>query len=250
MVFYQDGLECVYLQSIPILVAYNKVNHYTAAKVISQEQNQSWKLEQCCLLGKSFIKSASIVNKHVVSDERSGKFAVCVDSLKHLLNLFAMEWTEGTVGDQPLGPIFHVPHLSCQPHFLSSASAKRKDTSDKSTMTSHPIPPSHSPTPFLLPIPLLTPPPPPSSSHPFKQNPTCTKKGKKSWDCEVCKKHFIRSNDLRDHKINVHKIGNPFICLICSRTYTKQRNLNQHIKNKHENTYKYTCFQTQRYGKR
>ena len=206
MVFYEDDLEHVYLQSIPIVVACNKVNHYTATIVISQEQFQSWKLEQCCLLGKSFIKSASIVNKHVVSDEISGKLAVCVNSLKQLLNLFAMQWTEGAVGDQPLGPIFHVPHPSGQPHFLSSASA-------------------------------------PPSSHPFQQNPTPTKKGKKSWDCEVCKKHFTRSNDLRDHKINVHKMGNPFICLICSRTYTKQRNLNQHIKNKHENRYKYTCFQ-------
>ena len=142
MVFYQDDLEDVYLQSIPIVVAYNKVNHYTATKVISQEQFQSWKFEQCCLLGQSFIKSASIVNKQ----------------------------------------------------FLHNHTLFNK------------IPP--------------------------------TQIGKKSWDCEVCKKHFTRSNDLRDHKINFHKMGNPFICLTCSRTYTNKRN--QHIKNKHENTYKYT----------
>ena len=155
MVFYQDDLEDVYLQSIPIVVAYNKVNHYTATKVISQKQFQSWKVEQYCLLGQSFIKSASIVNKHFVFEEISGKLEVCVDSLKHLINLFAMEWTEGAVGDQPLGPIFHVPHPSGQPHFLSSASAKRKDTTDKSTMISHTIPPlpTPSPTPFLLPLP-------------------------------------------------------------------------------------------------
>ena len=78
MVFYQDNLEDVYLQSIPIVVAYNKVNHYTAIKIISQEQFQSWKVEQCCLLGQSFIKSASIVNKHFVSEEISGKLEVCV----------------------------------------------------------------------------------------------------------------------------------------------------------------------------
>ena len=124
MVFYKDDLENVYLQLIPIIVAYNKVNHYTATKVISQEQFQSWKVEQCCLLGQSFIKFASIVKKHFVSDEISGKLAACVDSLKHLLNLFAMEWTEGAVGGQPLGPIFHVPRPSGQPHFLSSGSAK------------------------------------------------------------------------------------------------------------------------------
>ena len=184
MVFYQDDLEDVYLQLIPIVVAYNKVNHYSATKVISQEQFQSWKVEQCCLLGKSFIKSASIINKHFVSEEISGKLEVCIDSLKHLLNLFAMEWTEGAVGDQPLGPIFYVLHPSGQPHLLSSASAKRKDTSDKSTMTSQtipplpappqppppsysPIPPSHSPSP----TPSSLPTPHSSQSHPFQQPP-------------------------------------------------------------------------------
>ena len=60
------------------------------------------------------------------AQEISGKLKVCVDSLKQLLNLFAMEWTEGAVGDQPLGPIFHVLHPSGQPHFLSCASAKEK----------------------------------------------------------------------------------------------------------------------------
>ena len=30
MVFYEHDLEDVYLQSIPIVLAYNKVNHYTA----------------------------------------------------------------------------------------------------------------------------------------------------------------------------------------------------------------------------
>ena len=67
MVFYQDDLEHVYLQSIPIVLAYNKVNHYSATKLISQEQFQSWKIEQCCLLGQGFIKSASTVNKQFVS---------------------------------------------------------------------------------------------------------------------------------------------------------------------------------------
>ena len=209
MVFYQDDLEDVYLQSIAIVVAYNKLNHYTATKVISQEQFQSWKVEQSCLLGQSFIKSAYIVNKHFVSDEISGKLAVYVYSLKQLLNLFAMAWTEGAVRDQPLGPIFHVPHPSGQP-----------------TMTSHTIPPF----PLPSPTPIF---PPFSTKPPYK-------KRQKSWDCEVCKKHFTRSNDLRDHKVNVHKMANSFICLICSRTYTNKRNLDKHIKNKHENTYKYT----------
>ena len=220
MVFYQDDLEDVYLQSIPIVVAYNRVNHYTARKVISQEQFQSWKIEQCCLLGQSFIKSASIVNKYFVSDEISGKLAVCLDSLKHLLNLFVMEWTEGAVWDQPLGPIFHVPHPSGQLHFLSSDSAKRKDTSDKSTMTSHTIPPFHSAIPpcFLLPHPPSHSPSPTPIFPPFSTK-SPYKKGKKSWDCEVCKNHFTRNSDLRGHKIYVHKMGNPFICLTCSRTY-------------------------------
>ena len=44
MVFYEDDIEHVYLQSIPIVLAYNKVNHYTATKIISQEQFQNWKV--------------------------------------------------------------------------------------------------------------------------------------------------------------------------------------------------------------
>ena len=89
----------------------------------------------------------------------------CVDSIKQLLSLFAMQWTEGASGeDQPLGPILHVPNPPGQPHFLSSVSVKRKDTSDKSTMTSQtlpspPLPPSSLPTPQS------------SQSHPFQHNP-------------------------------------------------------------------------------
>ena len=45
-------------------------------------------------------------------------------------------------------------------------------------------------------------------------------------------------------------MGNPFICLICSKSYSNQRNLNQHIKNKHQNQYRYTCFKSQKSGKK
>ena len=61
--------EDVYLQSIPIVLAYNKVNHYTATKLISQQEFQSWKIQQCCMLGQNFIKLASFVNKQFVSEE-------------------------------------------------------------------------------------------------------------------------------------------------------------------------------------
>ena len=180
MVFYEADIEHVYLQSIPIVLAYNKVNHYTATKIISQEQFQNWKVEQCYLLGKSFIKSSSIVNKEFVSQEISSKLEGCVDSIKELLNLFAMQWTEGASGeDQPLGPILHVPNPPGQPHYLSSVSAKRKHTSDKSTMTcqilpSPPLPPSSLPTPQS------------SLSHPFQQNPP-TKKAKNLWTVQFVK---------------------------------------------------------------
>ena len=105
------------------------------------------------------------------------------------------------------------------------------------------------PSPSLPPPPSSLPTPQSSLSHPFQQNPP-TKKSKKSLDCPVCQKHFKRSNDLRGHQINDHKMANPFICLTCSKTYTKKRNLNQHIKNKHQNQYRYTCFKTQRSGKK
>ena len=179
------------------------------------------------MLGQSFIKLASIVNKQFVS-EVSTKLEGCVDSIRELLSLFAMQWTEGASGNEPLGPILHVPSPPCQPQFLSSVPARRKETTDQSTMTSQTLPPA--------PIPSNSPAPPSSldtptssQSHPFQQNPSLPKKGKNSLVCEICKKHFTRSNDLRDHKINEHKMGNPFICLTCSKTYTNQRNLNQHI---------------------
>ena len=152
MVFYQHDLEHVYLQSIPIVLAYNKVNHYTATKLISQEQFQSWKVEQCCLLGQSLIKSASVVNKQFVSEEISSKLEGCVDSINQLFSLFAMQWTEGASDDEPQGPILHVPNPPGEPHFLSSVSGKRKETSDKSTMTSHTLLP---PQPHPL-FPLLS----------------------------------------------------------------------------------------------
>ena len=249
MVFYEQDLEDIYLQSIPIVLAYNKVNHYTAT--ISQQEFQSWKIQQCCMLGQNFIKSASIVNKQFVSEVVSTKLEGCVSSIKELLSLFAMQWTECTSGDDPMGPILHLPSPPCEPQFLSSLPERRKQTTDQTTMTFETLPPS--PIPSNLP-----PPPPPSSldtptssqSHPFQQNPPPTQTGKKSLVCEVCKKKFTRTNDLRDHKINQHKKGNPFICLICSQSYSNQRNLNQHIKNKHQNQYRYTCFKSQKSGKK
>ena len=118
IVFYEKDLEDFYLQSIPVVVvANNKVNHYTATKVISQEEFQSWKVQQSCILAQSFIKTASIVNKEYVSQDVSEKLEVCVDSMKHLLTLFAMDWTESTVGDQSIWPIFHVPHSSSKSDF-------------------------------------------------------------------------------------------------------------------------------------
>ena len=91
MVFYEDDIEHVYLQLFPIVLAYNKVYHYTATKIISQEQFQNWKVDQCCLFGQSFIKSASIVNKEFVSQEISSNLEGCIDSIKELLSLFAIQ---------------------------------------------------------------------------------------------------------------------------------------------------------------
>ena len=131
--------------------------------MISQEDFQSWRVQQSCILAQSFIKTASIVNKDYASQDVLGKLEVCVDSMKQLLTHFAMDWTEGTVGDQPIGPIFHVPHSSSKSDFLSGASAIKKKTTDKSTITiADPIPP---------PPPLPTPSPHHSQSHPFQQPP-------------------------------------------------------------------------------
>ena len=157
MVFYEKDLEDVYLQSIPIVLAYNKVNHYTATKLISQQEFQSWKIQQCCMLGQNFIKSASIVNKQFVSEVVSTKLEGCVSSIKEFLSLFAMQWTECTSRDDPLGPILHVPSPPCEPQFLSSLSERRKQTIDQTTMTFETLPqPQPHPT-FPLPHLSLTP---------------------------------------------------------------------------------------------
>ena len=174
MVFYEQDLEDVYLQSIPIVLAYNKVNHYTATKLISQQEFQSWKIQQCCMLGQNFIKSASIVNKQFVSEVVSTKLEGCVSSIKQFLSLFAMQWTECTSGDDPMGPILHVPSPPCEPQFLSSLSERRKQTTDQTTMTFETLPPSPTPTPSNFPPPpsfLDTPTSSQSFHHPFQQNP-------------------------------------------------------------------------------
>ena len=137
MVFYEQDLEDVYLQSIPIVLAYNMVNHYTATKLISQQEFQSWKIQQCCMLGQNFIK--------FVSEVGSTKLEGCVSSIKELLSLFAMQWTECTSGDDPMGPILHVPSPPCKPQFLSSLPERRKQTTDQTTMTFEhfPLPQPH-----------------------------------------------------------------------------------------------------------
>ena len=179
VVFYEQDLEDIYLQSIPIVLAYNKVNHYTATKLISQQEFQSWKIQQYCMLGQNFIKSASIVNKQFVSEVVSTKLEGCVSSIKELLSLFAMEWTECTSGDDPMGPILHVPSPPCEPQFLSSLPERRKQTTDQTTMTFETLPPSPNP---------IQPSPPPSSldtptfsqsfHHPFNKIPFLPKQRK------------------------------------------------------------------------
>ena len=98
------------------------------------------------MLGQSFIRLASIVNKQFVSEEVSTKLEGFVGSIKELLSLFAMQWTEGASGNEPLGCILHVPSPPCQPQFLSSVPARRKETTDQSTMTSQTLLPA--PTPW------------------------------------------------------------------------------------------------------
>ena len=110
------------------------------------------------MLGQNFIKSASIINKQFVSEIVSTKLEGCVSSIKEFLNLFAMQWTECTSGDDPMGPILHVPSPPCEPQFLSSLSERRKQTTDQTTMTFETLPPSPTPTPSNLP-------PPPSFLH-------------------------------------------------------------------------------------
>ena len=108
------------------------------------------------MFGQNFIKSASIVNKQFVSEVVSTKLEGCASSIKKLLSLFAMQWTECTSGDDPMGPILHVPSPPCEPQFLSSLPERRKQTTDLTTMTFETLPPS--PTPSNLPRP-----PPPSN---------------------------------------------------------------------------------------
>ena len=70
------------------------------------------------MLGQNFIKSASIVNKQFVSEVVSTKLEGCVSSIKEFLSSFAMQWTECTSGDDPIGPILHVPSPPCEPQFF------------------------------------------------------------------------------------------------------------------------------------
>ena len=126
------------------------------------------------------LHQVSFYCKQFVSEVVSTKLEGCVSSIKELLSLFAMQWTECTSGDDPMGPILHVPSPPCEPQFLSSLPERRKQTTDQTTMTTmtfETLPPS--PTPSNLP-------PPPSSldtptssqSHPFQQNPPPTQTGK------------------------------------------------------------------------
>ena len=113
-------------------------------------------IQQCCMLGQNFIKSASIVNKQFVSEVVSTKLEGCVSSIKEFLSLFAMQWTECTSGDDPMGPILHVPSPPCEPQFLSSFSERRK-TTDQTTMTFEKLPLLQPHPTFPLPHLSLTP---------------------------------------------------------------------------------------------
>ena len=69
MVFYEQDLEDVYLQSIPIVLAYNKVNHYTATKLISQKEFQSWKIQVLYVGAK--LHQVSFYHKQAVCSRSS-----------------------------------------------------------------------------------------------------------------------------------------------------------------------------------
>ena len=107
------------------------------------------------MLGQGFIKLSSIVNKQFVSEKVSTTLEGCVGSIMELLSSFAMQWTEGASGNEPLGPILHVPSPPCQPQFLSSVPARRKETSDQSTMTSQTLPPAPTPSNSPPPSPIF-----------------------------------------------------------------------------------------------
>ena len=96
-------------------------------------------------------KTASIVNKDYVSQYVSDKLDLCINSTKELLRVFAMDWTEGTMGDQPVGPIFHVPVSSSKSCLLSTTPASKNQTTNVSTITDPIPPPPHLPFPHPLP---------------------------------------------------------------------------------------------------
>ena len=64
-------------------------------------------------------KLHQVSNKQFVSEVVSTKLEGCVSSIKELLSLFAMQWTECTSGDDPMGPMLHVPSPPGEPQFLS-----------------------------------------------------------------------------------------------------------------------------------
>lgn len=62
--------------------------------------------------------------------------------------------------------------------------------------------------------------------------PTPTKKGKKSFCCDVCDKKFTRNSSLQTH-MNIHLNIKPYECSICKFRFNANPNLIRHKKNVH-----------------
>ena len=51
--------------------------------------------------------------------------------------------------------------------------------------------------------------------------------GEKPFECEICKKKFARSSDLKVH-LPVHEENKPYKCSECSKMFTRYSSLKEH----------------------
>ena len=246
--FFPELLRNIPKESYPVFPAWDGSGHYAPTKILSVDRFHQWKIK--CqvpryLLGASMILKE--INHQYLTPEQvqaANKVEkVIMESVQVLEpSLVAELGRQNPPSTGPRAsqdPGLTVPHLSllsspvqCQVH-PARGSRQPSAAAGSAEQQAGPVGRQGRKRPQLRHGEEDVPPPP--------QAPRVQVNPNKRYIYDICGKGFSRSDDLRDHRISVHKIGEPWTCHDCDKTYGRKKGLEEHLKTKHSGVYLQEC---------
>ena len=244
--FLPDLFKNILKESYPVLPAWDGSGHYAPTKLLSVEKYHQWKV-RCqlprYLLGTSMILK-EINQQYLTADQLTAANAL-QDVIKESVGVLEPQLITQLERQNPPSagprssqdPGSAVPHLAFVPppalHQVQPERRRREvsPAAGSAEQQAGPVgrgrkrPASVHGEEDVR--------PPPSQVHRTDPN--------MRYICDVCGRGFARSDDLRDHKISAHKIGDPWKCEECDKIYGRKKGLEEHYKTKHAGVYLQHC---------